>query len=136
MLRRATCLSGPGPFDEVFGRSGGEDTLLLLGLAKAGRRYVWCPDAKVIEFNEKGRLTPDYMAKRLQRSGRHSAAVRLAVSDRKLATRLGTTAIGLAQVGVYGAVWVATRQPKHWMGVSKGLGKLGAGAFEFVPEGG
>ena len=134
MLRRSTCLAGPTPFDEVFGRSGGEDTLLLLGLAKAGRRYVWCPDAKVSEFNEKGRLSPDYMAKRLQRSGRHSAAVRLALSDNKLATRLSTAAIGLAQVGLYGAAWAVTRQPKHWMTVSKGMGKLGAGAFEFVPE--
>ncbi len=36
MLRRSTCLAGPAPFDEVFGRSGGEDSMLLLGLAKRG----------------------------------------------------------------------------------------------------
>lgn len=134
VLRRATCLAGSTPFDPVFGRAGGEDTMLLLGLAKAGRRFVWCPDAKVSEFNEAGRLTPAYMAKRVQRSARHSAAVRLAISDRKLLTRLGTGAVGLAQLGVYGALWAATRQPKHAMKMSKGLGKLGAGAFDFVPE--
>ena len=128
-------LRGESPFDEAFGRSGGEDTLLLLSLAKAGRRYVWCPDAKVSEYNEAGRLSAAYMARRVQRSARHSAAVRLAISDRKLATRLGTLGIGLAQLGVYGALWAATRKPRHWMKVNKGLGKLGMGALEFVPEG-
>ena len=134
MLRRATCLSGPTPFDEVFGRSGGEDTMLLLGLAKRRRRFVWCPAAKVSEFNEAARLSPRYMSARLQRSSRHSAAVRLAISDNKLVTRLGTGAVGLAQLGVYGALYAATRQPRHGMKVSKGLGKLGFGQFEFVPE--
>ena len=134
MLRRATCLPGDAPFDEVFGRSGGEDTMLLLGLAKQGRRFVWCPDAKVREFNEAARLTPTYMSARLQRSARHSAAVRLAISDNKLMTRLGTGVIGLGQLGVYGPLYAATRQPRHGMKVSKGLGKLGFGALEFVPE--
>ena len=134
MLRRATCLAGAAPFDEVFGRAGGEDTRLLLGLSKAGRRFVWCPDAKVSEYNEAGRLSAAYMARRVQRSARHSAAVRLAISDRKLLTRLGTAAIGLAQLGVYGAAWAATRQPRHAMKLSKGLGKLGIGELDFVPE--
>lgn len=134
MLRRATCLAGPEPFDEVFGRSGGEDTLLLLGLAKHGRRFVWCPDAKVTEFNERGRLSPTYMRQRVTRSARHSAAVRLRISDRKLLTRLGTGAVGLAQLGLYGLLWAATRQSRHAMKVGKGLGKLGFAALEFVPE--
>ena len=134
MLRRATCLSGEAPFDEVFGRSGGEDTMLLLGLAKRGRRFVWCPAAMVREFNEAARLSPRYMSARLQRSSRHSAAVRLAVSDNKLATRVGTSVVGLGQLGVYGALYAATRRPRYGMKVSKGLGKLGFGQFEFVPE--
>ncbi len=134
MLRRSTCLPGPAPFDEVFGRSGGEDSMLLLGLAKQGRRFVWCPDATVREFNEAARLGPAYMAARVRRSARHSAAVRLAISDRKLITRVGTSVVGLGQLGVYGALWAATRKPRYGMGVSKGLGKLGFGALEFVPE--
>ena len=89
MLRRATCLPGAAPFDEVFGRSGGEDTMLLLGLAKRGRRFVWCPAAKVSEFNEAARLSPRYMSARLQRSSRHSAAVRLAVSDNRAGNPAG-----------------------------------------------
>ena len=108
--------------------------MLLFGLAKVGRRFVWCPDATVREFNEAGRLTVAYMAQRLQRSARHSAAVRLAVSDQKLATRAGTAAVGVAQLAVFGALWAATRHPRHWIKVNKGLGKLGVGALDFVPE--
>ena len=134
VLRRSTCLPGPAPFDEVFGRAGGEDSMLLLGLAKAGRRFVWCPDAVVSEFNEAGRLSAGYMARRVQRSARHSAAVRLAISDRKAVTRLGTAAVGLAQLGIYGPLWAATRQPRHAMKMSKGLGKLGLGELDFVAE--
>lgn len=134
MLRRATCLPGPAPFDEEFGRAGGEDSMLLLGLAKQGRRFVWCASARVIEFNEAGRLTPGYMARRVQRSARHSAAVRLAISDNKLVTRMGTSAVGLAQLGIYGTLWAATRKPAHMMKLNKGLGKLGFGTFDFVPE--
>ena len=110
MLRRASCLAGPEPFDEAFGRAGGEDTMLLLGLAKAGRRFVWCPEAKVSEFNEAGRLSAGYMAKRVQRSARHSAAVRLAISDRKLMTRLGN---GGGRLGPTRGIWRAVgRHPK------------------------
>ena len=134
MLRRSSCLAGSMPFDEVFGRSGGEDSMLLLGLAKRGRRFVWCPSARVSEFNEAGRLSPAYMAARVQRSSRHSAAVRLAISDHKVVTRVGTGLVGLAQLGVYGALWAATRQPKHGMKLSKGLGKLGFGKLDFVAE--
>ncbi len=134
MLRRATCLPGPAPFDEVFGRSGGEDSMLLLGLSKRGRRFVWCPSATVREFNEAARLHPSYMAARVRRSARHSAAVRVAISERKLLTRLGTGVVGLGQLGVYGALWAATRKPRYGLQMSKGMGKLGFGELEFVPE--
>ena len=134
MLRAATCLVGPTPFDEVFGRSGGEDTKLLLGLAKQGRRYVWCPDARVHEYNEASRLTPAYMSGRVRRSARHSAEVRLAVSSNRLVTRAGTMAIGLAQLGVYGSLYLATGRPKYAVQLSKGAGKLGLAELEFLKE--
>ncbi len=86
------------------------------------------------EFNEAARLTPAYMAARVQRSARHSAAVRLAISDRKLGPGSARACVGLGQLGVYGALWAATRRPRYGMKVSKGLGKLGFGALDFVPE--
>jgi len=134
MLRVATCLMDDPPFDEAFGRTGGEDTKLFLGLAKRGRRFVWCASARVNEFNEAARLNPAYMRARLLRSAQHSAQVRLAISDNKLATRAGTALVGLAQLAVYGPLWAATRQDRYGMRVSKGLGKLGFGTLDFVPE--
>jgi succinoglycan biosynthesis protein ExoM len=141
MLRVATCLAGPKPFDEIYGRTGGEDTRLLLPLSKAGRRFVWCADAPVVEFNRLERLTKEYMRKRLRRSGQHSAECRLAVSDNKAVTKAGFLAIGLAQVVVHGALWAANRfgteprRAKHWLGIAKGMGKLSNGrALDFVPE--
>jgi glycosyltransferase involved in cell wall biosynthesis len=135
MLRRERCLSGARPFDETYGRTGGEDTLMFFGLARAGRRFVWCPSAKVREFNSAGRMTPDYMRARLNRSARHSAQCRLAVSDHKWLTRVVTVLIGTAQVVVHGVLWVCTRRTKHWLGIGKGTGKLFMGRrLDFVPE--
>ncbi len=85
------------------------------------------------EFNEAGRLSAAYMARRVQRSARHSAAVRLAISDRKLVTRLGTAAVGWRNSGSTARLG-GDAQAEAWMKVNKGLGKLGVGAFEFVPE--
>jgi len=135
MLVRARCLGGPAPFDERYGRAGGEDTRLFFGLARQGRRFVWCPAARVHEFNSAARLTPEYMHARLQRSARHSAQCRLAVSERRWVTRLVTLAVGLAQVSAHGALWLATRRMQHWFGIGKGIGKLTAQrGLDFIPE--
>ena len=135
MLRRARCLAGATPFDESYGRTGGEDTRLFFGLARAGRRFVWCPSARVREFNVAARLTPEYMRARLERSARHSAQCRQLVSPTPRATRLGTMALGAAQLAVHGALYLATGRMRHRFGISKGLGKLTAGAvLDFVPE--
>jgi glycosyltransferase involved in cell wall biosynthesis len=141
MLRAATCLSGDKSFDEHYGRTGGEDTRLFLGLAKRGRRFVWCPAARVIEFNPAERLDATYMLNRLRRSAQHSATCRLAVSDHPLFTRLGIWSIGTAQVLLHGVFFLATlragpaRHIKHRFGIAKGLGKLGiAPKLDFIPE--
>ena len=134
MLVRDRCLVGDAPFDEVFGRSGGEDTRLFLGLAQQGARYVWCPTARVHEFNETARTTPRYMSGRLRRSALHSATVRRAISRRPWLTRAGTMAIGLVQTGVYGGLYLATRRVKYGVQIGKGLGKLGLAELEFLAE--
>ncbi len=135
MLVRARCLSGPRPFDEDYGRTGGEDTRLFFGLAREGRRFVWCPQAKVREFHMASRLEAGYMQARLARSARHSAQCRLWVSRNRLVTRLGTLSVGVAQLCVHGALWLMTRRVRHRFGISKGLGKIAPGArLDFVPE--
>lgn len=141
MLRRATCLVGDTPFNETLGRAGGEDTLLFFTLAKQGRHFIWTPDARVEEMNQRGRLTPDYMRARLARSARHSALFRAAVSERKWAAWAMAWGIGAAQVAVHAPLYLLKRRgpPSAWMrhrfGIAKGLGKLGLGAdLDFVRE--
>lgn len=141
MMRRATCLVGDTPFDEELGRAGGEDTFLIFTLAKLGRCFVWCPEARVAEMNLAGRLTPEYMIGRLGRSATHSAVFRMKVSDRPWVTRLGVWGVGLAQLGVHGPLYLLRRggPPSSWMrhrlGLAKGLGKVGFGpGMDFVRE--
>ncbi|GAB6969092.1 glycosyltransferase family 2 protein [Komagataeibacter kakiaceti JCM 25156] len=134
MMRRATCLAEKTPFDEKLGRCGGEDTLLLLTLAHEKRRFVWCANARVWEFNEAGRMTFAYMCQRVQRSSRHSAMVRLAISPHPLTTRLGVYAIALAQLLVYGGMWLFRKRPGDYLQVCKALGKFGVGSLDFIPE--
>jgi succinoglycan biosynthesis protein ExoM len=141
MLRAATCLAGEATFDEAYGRSGGEDTRLFFNLAKRQRRFVWCPSARVVEFNVRERSAPEYMLARLRRSAQHSATCRLAVSDNRLLSYVGIYGIGLAQVLVHGVLRLATlragaaKRVKHRLGIAKGLGKLGiAPSLDFIPE--
>lgn len=141
LLRRATCLVGDAPFNETLGRAGGEDTLLFFTLAKQGRHFIWTPDARVQEVNQRGRISPDYMRARLARSARHSALFRAAVSDRRWAAWAMAWGIGAAQVAVHAPLYLLKRRgpPSAWMrhrfGIAKGLGKLGLGAdLDFVRE--
>lgn len=135
MLRRDTCLAGDHPFDEVRGASGGEDTLLLLRLALEGRSLVWCPDARVLEFNETGRLNPDYMARRVRRSGRHSLQGRMSISKHPLLAAVQAGVVGLGQAVVYGILWRLTGRMKYRMQMNKGIGKIGLSGLDFIPEG-
>ncbi|MFN3447203.1 MAG: glycosyltransferase family 2 protein [Roseococcus sp.] len=142
MMRRATCLAGPAPFDEVLGRAGGEDTELLFRLARQGRRFLWCPSARVVEMNLAGRLSADYMRARLARSARHGAIFRVMHARRPVLARLAVWGVGLGQVAVHGALWALARggpparRMRHRFGVAKGLGKLGLGTgLDFVREG-
>ncbi len=134
MLRRSSCFPEEKPFDEDFGRTGGEDTLLLLRLAQAGKRFVWCAGAHVIEFNEIGRLSFRYMCRRVQRSSRHSAEVRMAISAHKMPTRMSIYFIALSQLSVYGILWLLRRKPAYVLQICKALGKLGFARLEFIPE--
>ena len=134
MMRRATCLMGDKPFDEKFGRCGGEDTMLLLSLAKKGRYFVWCATAHVWEYNEAPRKVLSYMARRVQRSSYHSAAVRLAISDHPFSTRCNICAVGVAQLLVYGLLFLIRKRSSDYLQVCKAKGKLGFGSMDFIPE--
>ena len=129
-FRVATCLDGPEPFAIAFGDGNGEDTHLLFRLALAGRRFVWCPTARVVEFIETERMRADYMITRMKRGSQHYAASRIATSAAPGVTRVRVAALGLAQYLVHLALfvmsgeWAAKGKFEHRIGMAKGLGKL------------
>jgi hypothetical protein len=141
-MRVATCLSEAKPFDEQIGRADGEDALLYFRLFKAGRRFVWCPEAAVEEIQPASRLNFAYMETRLKRGSRTSARCRMAVTDHPAATHALLIAVGLAQVVGHGLLHVLTGaifQPNrvvHRLGIARGLGKLTyrRGDTDFIVE--
>lgn len=141
-MRVATCLDAPAPFDEVLGAADGEDTELYFRLLKAGRRFVWCPDAVVREVMPESRLEFAYMRQRLERGSRTSARCRISASDHRSATRLMLTAVGAGQLLVHGALFALTGEfltplrVRHRLGIARGLGKLTyrSGLVAFIVE--
>ena len=129
-FRVATCLADPEPFSVAFGDGNGEDTHLLFRLALAGRRFVWCPSARVREFIERDRMKPSYMVTRMKRGSQHYAASRIATSRNKAVTRVKVSLLGLAQMAVHAALWATSGEWRrrdrfdHRIGMAKGLGKL------------
>jgi succinoglycan biosynthesis protein ExoM len=129
-FRVATCLNEPEPFAVAFGDGNGEDTHLLFRLALAGKRFVWCPDARVHEFMETTRTAPNYMITRMKRGSQHYATCRIATSDNKLMTRAKVTALGVAQLGYHALFytlsgeWLGSGKYDHRIGMAKGIGKL------------
>jgi succinoglycan biosynthesis protein ExoM len=142
IMRVATCLNEAKPFDETIGAADGEDTLLYFRLLKAGRRFVWCPDATVQEVMMESRMDFAYMRARLYRGSRTSARCRMHAADRKLATHAMITAVGLAQVAAHSALFVLTgeflnaNRVSHRLGLARGLGKLTyrRGQVDFIAE--
>ena len=114
----------------AFGDGNGEDTHLLFRLALAGRRFVWCPTAKVFEYIEEERTRPSYMVTRMKRGSQHYAASRIATSDLKAFTLVRVGLLGLAQFCVHASLFVASGEWRrsdrfeHRIGMAKGLGKL------------
>lgn len=130
IMRAATCLDEPKPFNETLGAADGEDTELYFRLLKAGRRFVWCPNATVQEVMPDSRLNYAYMWLRLKRGSQTSARCRMSVSGNRRATHAMLLAAGLAQVAGHGALalltgeWLTAHRVQHRLGIARGLGKL------------
>ena len=141
-MRVATCLNEAKPFDEELGRADGEDALLYFRLFKAGRRFVWCPEAVVQEIQPASRLTYAYMESRLRRGSRSSARCRMAVSDHPALTHALLIGVGVAQIVIHGLLLVLTgdvlspNRTTHRLGIARGQGKLTyrRGDTDFIVE--
>lgn len=64
LLRAAPVRAEPGPFDPAFGLTMGEDSDLLVRLARKGVRIVWSEDAPVFELIESKRLSLGWLVRR------------------------------------------------------------------------
>jgi succinoglycan biosynthesis protein ExoM len=56
-------------FDPVYGRSGGSDTELFGRMLRAGARFEWCDEARVVEWIPRERHTPRWLMRRAFRGG-------------------------------------------------------------------
>lgn len=57
------------PFDEAFGRTGGEDSVFFQGLIQRGLKLVWCAEGAVSEHVPPERANAAWLLKRSYREG-------------------------------------------------------------------
>lgn len=75
LLRADQVRAQPGPFDERFGLTGGEDWHLLARMVNAGSRLVWCDEALATEPVEPPRLKLRWLLRRALRGGQDYATL-------------------------------------------------------------
>jgi GT2 family glycosyltransferase len=73
LLRAASVLTQPGPFDPNYGLSTGEDADLLIRMVRAGARIIWCDQAVVYEPIEPARLSLRWLLQRALSGGQEFA---------------------------------------------------------------
>ncbi len=73
LLRAAPVRSQPGPFDVSYGLTTGEDADLLIRMARAGARIIWCDEAIVLEPVEPARLSLRWLLQRALSGGQEFA---------------------------------------------------------------
>ncbi|MFO1049535.1 MAG: WecB/TagA/CpsF family glycosyltransferase [Geminicoccaceae bacterium] len=104
LLRRATCLAEPEPFDPNAG--GGADELFLTRLQRSGKKLVWCREALLHERVAKEQLTPGSLLRERFRDGQNTSSTCLRLAPPDYRDLLGWLAIGVARIaaGSLGAV--------------------------------
>ncbi|WP_196250675.1 glycosyltransferase family 2 protein [Cellulomonas sp. JZ18] len=88
-------------FDERFGLTGGEDTMLTLALTAAGGTILWCEDALVLDPVPRHRAQRGWVLAREHRTGCTWSTVHLSLARglrEGVSARAGLTALGAALV--------------------------------------
>ena len=130
LLRRETCITSAEPFDPAFGLTGGEDTDFFMGLARAGRRFVWCASAPVSEYVPAERSRLDYMARRTFRQNQSYVRLRKKNSARPRLMTANLMIRGAVQLGMWSLLGLAARLARRndgaraWLKMNAGAGKL------------
>lgn len=125
-------------FNEDFGATGGEDTLLTRSLVAAGKKLVWCDEAICTDLVPAERATRPWVLRRARSHANTSVRVELALQEGKaqralVRARAGVGGILRAGVGVarQSLGTVARRQTDQARGArlrERGIGML-AGAL-------
>lgn len=69
-------------FDQAFGETGGEDTMLMHSIVAAGGQIRWCDEAEVYERVPTTRMSRSWIAKRVVRTSNTWARVELIIASR------------------------------------------------------
>ena len=69
VFQRTSCFQNSDVFDPSLNDVGGEDSLLLKQLTKAGKTFVWSSEAKVTEWVPEKRMNWNYVGRRRFLSG-------------------------------------------------------------------
>lgn len=127
----ARCLAGrPGPFDTRLDQIGAEDVLLFRQLRQQGRRFVWSPQARVVEWIPLSRANPGFVMRRRYLSGQHRCLVPMMMEPAQRGEMLGHMAKGAVAAAVAGPVALVARAltgrwPRRATGLTmSGLGKV------------
>jgi glycosyltransferase involved in cell wall biosynthesis len=96
--RRATALAEAEPFDNAFGRTGGEDFDLMSRLRGRGGRIIWCASGGVAEFQPQDRMTVAYQMRKKFRANQVHVRVRMKNSRSRALACLQSMAAGVAYV--------------------------------------
>lgn len=129
LLDKESCFGGARePFDPALGLTGGEDSLLLRQLLRAGRRIVWCAEAGATESIPPDRLAPGYLLRRSFRGAQ--TFVSTSAYPAEAARTAFWMAVGLGQFALYAPAALLLRiiNHKRWLPTAAkaagGLGKL------------
>ncbi|WMS43689.1 glycosyltransferase [Acuticoccus sp. MNP-M23] len=128
---KARCLAGPAPFDPRLDNIGGEDVLLFRQLVEAGRRFVWAPDAKMVEFIPPARLDAGFILRRRYLSGQHRCIVPMMLEPPRRGEMLEHMAKGAVAAAAMAPVALAGRMGGTWPTRSTGLLMSGLGKLSW-----
>lgn len=128
ILRRATTLAGPAPFDEAGNEAGGEDDRLFQALAAQGAVFAWAADAWVWEHAPLARANARYALRRAFAYGQ--GPTRHALRHGRPLEAARWVAVGVAQAALFGAgtalAFGLNRPNRYHMAdrCARGLGKV------------
>ena len=144
VLIRAQCLKAlRGPFDQAFGRTGGEDSILFRELQALGCRFIWCDEATVSEEVPLARANVAWLLRRALRVGQtwiRAELYRLPLAKQiRLGLLLGLRAsVQLVLSLVFALAWLPLSRLKafHWIRTAAmQVGKLTGMAFRYQEYG-